>query len=506
MKLIPKFYGNETLQNISKIPTHELLSKLGFVNHPKAGLVNWLPLGLTVQRKVLNLVRTKMNKYNFEEVSLSSLTDDALWKVTGRYEKSEELFKLAGETLLLAPTAEEEITSLVKKNVNSYKNFPIRYYQINSKFRNEKRPRGGLLRGKEFLMKDAYSFDVNEETAWVSYEKATLAYGEIFEELEVPFVRAEADSGDIGGSKSHEYHYLDDSGEDVVFVCDGCGAGSNIEVALHSQSHAGVSTVSTAYYTNNEKTIKAHYPTGRTLQPTFLKSVIEGPLHKVTAPVGPIIDVYDTRLPNSGGSTSLPIVLTENGDSCSECDGSLHSSKAIEVGHTFFLGDKYSKPLDLTIPGTPNNAIMGCYGIGISRIIASVAEINRDIHGLIWPRCIAPWDVTIVETTKTDFSEVYQALEDVDYKLDNREKIGLGKKITQSNMVGIPLVLILGRSYPLVEVEVRAKIGEIWKSSQKDADFEWNVEGDKHFVHKDLIAKVIEILLRAEETIPKVDV
>ena len=490
VRTVPRLYCNNVDSlNLKTIPTAELFSKVGFINHPKAGLVNWLPMGLTMQKKVSDIIRQRMDSNGFEEVSLSLLQDEALWRKTGRFEKSEELFKIADETLVMVPTAEEEVTSLVKKSISTYKNLPVRYYQVNPKFRNEKRPRGGLLRGKEFMMKDAYSFDVDEKNAWESYRLATQAYTEIFEDLKIPFVKAEADSGDIGGSCSHEYHYTHQAGEDTVFVCNGCGEASNIEVPKKTKPIEG-KTVS-EFYESSGKTIQAIYPEGRKLEVQFLENAsgLKNLKKTLEQPTGNFTKIYDSRVSNvPEGESVYPLVVTEDGDQCNSCSGTLKSTRAIEVGHTFFLGEKYSEPLECTVevPDAKGlvhrkNVVMGCYGIGVSRILALIGEIQRDDLGFKWPRCIAPWDVTVIEAAKDPHPEVFEQLNGIDYRVDDRPKIGLGKKALHSNLVGIPLVVIVGKMYPKVEIEVRGNLyTETWRDVHKTAPFLWEVQGNKH--------------------------
>ncbi|KAK6463120.1 prolyl-tRNA synthetase, cytoplasmic [Scheffersomyces coipomensis] len=567
IKTVPKLYAtNIDSLNFSQsksspsviptIPTHELLTKLNLISHPHSGLINWLPIGLTIINKINAIIRSRMNEVNFEELQLSLLSHKSLWEQTNRLNNNQEIFQLKDEPFLLSPTAEEEITNYVKQNIKSYKNLPILYYQINNKYRNEKRPRSGLLRTKEFLMKDGYSFDINEKEAMNTYQNVFGAYINIFNDLKLPYVKAEADSGDIGGSLSHEWHYLHQSGEDLLFECDHCHSISNIEKTLSfPNEEKDVKDVSVRYFITKDGStlVCAYYPSDRVLQPNFIKVEIDdidvsskltqkeilsqfetNEQNEDSLMNKKIIRIMDSRLTSRSNFpdfplsfinrsaittfTDIPIVEAQADEICGKCEeGKLSSSKAIEIGHTFYLGDKYSKSLDCTIetPDLPDrqNLIMGCYGIGISRIVASIAEINRDSNGLIWPAIIAPWNVTIISVNgSTDpYNGLFEKLNDenVDYKVDNRAKIGLGKKINQSNLLGIPLIIILGKNYPIVEIEIRGKRydpdGELaWKKlyeSHKD-EYQWKVEYDegqndvKHYVHKDGIISVINALLK----------
>lgn len=555
IKTVPKLYLNNFNLNekeLSQLPTHELITRLGFASHPKAGLVDWLPLGWTIIEKIKSIVRRNMKEINGEEVSLSSLSSSDLWIRTGRWNNS-ELFKLKDSTsaeYCLAATAEEGITQLVKDRINSYKSLPLLYYQMKEKFRDEKRPRGGLLRGREFLMKDAYSFDMDEQLALKSYQQVTDAYVQIFSELKVPFTRADADSGNIGGSLSHEWHYVSDVGEDTILSCDACENTSNVEKALSFPDKIDESaSVAVAYFTTLDRAtlICAYYPESRELQTSFIelevpdidpsvtneKQILDEFSNEDTMIGKRVVRIMDSRLnlrsplpdfpiPFVNRSlittlTDVPIVSAIEGEICEKCEeGHLHAHNCIEVGHTFYLGDKYSKPMELTVD-VPNengklelhNVLMGCYGIGISRILAAIAELNRDAKGLRWPVSIAPWNVTVVESpafNAADAEKVYQMLEDgkISYRLDDRQKVGIGKKINQSHLVGIPLVIILGKNFPYVEIEVRGKRytkDHNWEDLHKSKSLDWEVTRDargedvKHLVHIDALCNVLHSLL-----------
>lgn len=551
LKCVPRLYtvSNEILNHktVPSIPTHELFTKLNFVSHPKPGLVHWMPLGTAVLDKLRNLVHKELQIAGAEQVSLSSLSHSSLWEQTGRWGGT-ELFKLkdsSGADYCLAPTCEEEITHLVKTHVNSYKNLPLLYYQINTKFRDEKRPRSGLLRGREFIMKDAYSFDVSEEDALKTYDTMVETYYRIFEQLKVPFVKADADTGEIGGSLSHEWHYVHPTGEDTLYTCSECGNTLNVEKTLsyplEEQQH---NDVSVRYFmtTDQETLVCAYYPASRNIQPLFVKNEIPDLDLSETLLEDEILSLFededtlinkkivrmmDSRL-NSRSNfpdfpinfinrslittlTDIPLVEAEEGELCYHCEeGHLEKSRAIEVGHTFYLGDKYSSTLDCSVElpqadgkMARRNILMGCYGIGISRIIASVAEINRDSAGFRWPRAIAPWEVTVVNAGTYTNSELVAKLESlgIDYRVDNREKVGLGRKVKESNAIGIPLVVIVGKKYPYLEVEVRGKREKNkWKDIQETSQFAWEVDytdniDTKHTVHVNDIDKVVKVLL-----------
>lgn len=522
---------NELLDKLglTKVPTHQLFTKLGYVHHPKAGLVHWMPMGMAVRQKIEAIVHAEMARAGSEHVSLSALSPASLWEKSGRWGGT-ELFKLkdfAQQEYCLAPTCEEEITTLIKAQARSYKNFPLLFYQINTKFRDEKRPRSGLLRGREFIMKDAYTFDCTPEQAMESYHQMVAAYRRVFLQLKVPYVMADADSGDIGGSLSHEWHYVHESGEDTLFTCNSCGESLNIERTLSFPStHEHHEKVDVAYYTTQDQNtlICAYYPASREHQASFLKEELpdidlsgKNTQEQILAMFSDedtliskkIVRVMDLRLDSRSNFpdfpikflnrllmttlTDIPIVSAQEGEVCYKCeDGHLVAQRAIEVGHTFYLGDKYTQTFDFSVQhpaldGTlvKNNVLMGCYGIGISRIIAAIADINRDGAGFRWPAAIAPWHLTVVNNLPEDSATetVVDTLlaSGIECRVDDRAKVRMGKKIRESHMFGIPLVLIVGKKYPKVEIEVRgivhpqnnADIADI----STDAEVEYAADG-----------------------------
>lgn len=550
---VPKLYNveNELLKPkvLNKTPTHELVTKLGLVTHPKPGLVHWLPIGIQILKNLKHIISKEMDSAGGEEVSLSVLSHASLWEKTGRWGGS-ELFKLkdsANNDFCLAPTCEEEITHLVKNQIRSYKNLPLLYYQINTKFRDEKRPRSGLLRGREFIMKDAYSFDTDEGSASMTYERVVEAYSNVFSKLKIPYVKAHADTGEIGGTQSHEWHYIHPTGEDTLFICPECKHTLNIEKTLsfptEEQQH---DEVSVRYFTTtDEKTLVcAYFPSSRTIRPAFLKEDIPDINLSDTRSEEHILDLFrnedeligkrivrimDSRL-NSRSNfpdfpinfinrslittlTDVPIVEAESGELCYHCEsGQLELSRAIEVGHTFNLGTKYSHALECSadIPQEDGKMVkrdlhMGCYGIGLSRIIAAIAEINRDSKGLRWPAAIAPWGVTLISAASPDVeAKVRQYLGDkISYRLDDRSNVGLGRKIKDSNMMGIPLVMIVGKNFPIIEIEERAirdkyllAVHEAWQNKTFDWDIIDQDQGVKHRVAIEGASQVIAALLQ----------
>lgn len=520
---------NLNIKQLNKLSTTEILSKTGFIAQPNAGLTHWLPLGEEVLKNVSGIIHKHHKESGCVEVSLSSLSHSSLWDKTNRWQ-NKELFKV-GE-FCLAATAEEEITSLMTPFLNSYKKLPFIGYQLTRKYRNEKRSRGGLLRGREFYMKDAYSFDSNVENALVSFNMINGVYEKIFNDLRLPWVKANADSGDIGGDLSYEWHIISDVGEDTVVKCDNCGSCGNVErvkiIQDEKQFVADESDVE--YYLNGDKElICIYFPKGRKLSLKFVKeedlvdideklgsgqtaldtfrAINEDNDNLMTIyrvidfGVGPGSKMPDLPVPFSKNSMitfqNLNITEAQEGDVCSGCEeGHLKEMKGVEVGHTFYLGTKYSVPLDAEFvdsDGVKKPFEMGCYGIGVSRIVGVIAEILRDEQGLRWPANIAPLQVSCI-SSNNDFSRDDSKLlienlnkSEVKFEIDDSEDIGFGKKLAKSKMLGIPLQVIIGKSLPLIEIEVRGVFfGDSHKKIMEDkkGEWNWNVSTTKQGIEK----------------------
>ncbi|ROV91831.1 hypothetical protein VSDG_06505 [Cytospora chrysosperma] len=481
-------------------------------------------------------------------VQLSAISSESLWEQSGRLNKiGSELFRFTDRKdgrYLLAPTHEEEITTLVARSVKSYKNLPLRLYQITQKYRDELRPRHGLLRGREFSMKDLYTFDYSVEAALETYEQVREAYSQIFiKEMKLPILVAQASSGDMGGNLSHEYHIPTSLGEDHVINCNSCGYVANEELAEsrlpEGEAHMasvkprvwrGVSkdrkTLVNVWYDANqasEEQINAHavkqvFPeldSGLEDPMSFWAAEIKRASAAARTPVR-VINLLDCRLPKDelvrrihDKLVELPPGMTEaldrgssetllqniflppdlnpqkeaanflriqDGDPCPRCDeGTLKVQKAIELGHTFHLGTRYSEPLNarVSVPSRllpsagekpPNSAEevpiqMGCHGIGISRIIGAVADHLADERGLNWPRVIAPYDVVIVYNPKDsslvkDAETLYDSLvmesdrsTVLDAIIDDRGDSSMGWKLKDADLVGYPVIVVLGREW-----------------------------------------------------------
>ncbi|KAG5358303.1 putative proline--tRNA ligase [Yarrowia sp. B02] len=371
------------LKDVSASSTaSDLLAATGYVSYPSSGLAILHPLGLRVQRKIENIIRSELDSIGCAEVAMSNISNPELWRKTGRIDNA-ELFRVndgSEDCPILAPTHEEEITHLMSERISSPKDLPLLWYQIGRKYRNEARPRGGLLRGKEFMMKDLYSFDVDEGRALESYSHVRKAYDQIFEKLGIPVKSVAADSGAIGGSHSHEYHVVDKSGEDTLVSCSSCDYAANIEVAERTpgKSETTCTEVNGVLVTHE----KSHAVNPRLVDRALLSygedaykisEFSDGAAHNLTTPV--------------------------EGDSCPSCSSPLEFSNAIEVGHTFYLGTKYSGPLSCDFKNSENKltpAFMGCYGIGITRLVAAIAEVSRDKDGLKWPSSVAPFETVVI--------------------------------------------------------------------------------------------------------------
>ena len=537
--------------DIKQLTTTQLLVKLGYIRQPHAGITQWLPLGLKTLRNIEGLIRKKLDDAGVIEVSLSSLSHSVLWQKTNRW-ANDELYKL-NEDYCLAATAEEDITALVKEYAQSYKNLPLQVYQINRKYRDEKRARGGLLRGREFIMKDAYSFDVNKDEALKSFKKFNEIYLSIFKSLRIPFLKANADAGSIGGDLSYEWHFLSDKGEDTLFICDNCGTAGNVEkvrpyVDLNAQSAAKAQM--TYFLTTGGSLVVFYYPSDRKLNIKLFESLNLVHLNSKFRDQKKIVEAFQQKQQASGGWTnvimvydvgcgqntiypklavradpkfttvfkSLDITDVKEDDLCPACNGKghLHSKKGIEVGHTFYLGKKYSVPLDAKFSdknGKMHYYDMGCYGIGVSRLLGSIAEVLRDDKGLKWPAIIAPFHVSIIQVGKSSdrLTDCDQKLNELIKKLQSLHidaRFGNGNFTFAQNMrvskaLGIPLQIIVGKTYPKLEIEIRGNVyGDTGKHELEARADELGVVHterngfEKYLVDIEHADKAIELLLK----------
>jgi prolyl-tRNA synthetase len=476
-----------------------------------------------VQNKLEALIDKHMEAIGASKTSLSSLTTEALWRQSGRYSTNSELLRIKDRResgFLLSPTHEEEITALVASMVHSYKDLPLRLYQVGRKYRDERRPRGGLLRAKEFMMKDLYTFDSTPSAALETYEAVRSAYTAIFDALKLPYLVADADSGNMGGKLSHEYHFVSPKGEDNIWSCNTCSYIANEELVTKRVVESdedndddsfpllfrGISTdrsteicIYVPRTTNTSSpsessddaepgwdSIQSHvnlHAVKRALPPSItLDTGIEASTLSTllsTSPPKHSISIVDASLELESSSsfdstttateTQLDLTPTLPNSPCPKCaNGTLNTHKAIEVAHTFHLGQRYSVPLNalISLPdGKSRDAMhMGCHGIGISRLIGSIASLLADPVGLNWPRVIAPWEVVVVSSAQGDegaVEGVYDVMRNeagVDVVLDDREGRGLGWKLKDADLIGYPVVVVLGRGWKdrrVVEVQCR---------------------------------------------------
>ena len=382
------------------LPSHQFLVRGGFINQQGSGLYNFMPLGKIVLEKIRRVVKEELDKAGCNEVQLSFITPISLWERSGRSDTmGKEMLRISDRhdaDFVLSPTNEEAMVELVKNRVNSYKDLPLNLYQINTKFRDEARPRYGLLRGREFLMKDGYSFHASKEDMVREFDMMEETYKKIFTRLGLDFRVVQADSGAIGGEGSKEFHVLADSGEDTIIICDSCDYGANIEKIFETEEE--IDTLNEKSYEElQEKTID---------------------------------------------------------EKCS-CGGTLSFKKGIEVGHIFQLGDRYSSALDAKFndeSGKPKAFEMATFGIGVSRLVASIIEQNHDENGCIWTKETAPYMVNIMVSNIKDSAQIelgeklYTELQDknVEVILDDRKE-RFGFKMKDAELIGFPYTIIIGK-------------------------------------------------------------
>ncbi|HHV72616.1 MAG TPA: proline--tRNA ligase [Clostridia bacterium] len=532
----------------AEIISHQYMLRAGFIRKVAAGIYTYLPLGYRVIRKIEQIVREEMNKKGAQELLMPALQPAELWHESGRWDiYGKELMRLRDRherDFCLGPTHEEVITDLVKREVNSYRQLPLLLYQIQTKYRDEIRPRFGLMRGREFIMKDLYSFDRDKEGLDESYKKMYDAYCRIFERCGLEYRSVEADSGAIGGSSSHEFMVIADSGESVIAYCENCDYAANVEKATFAMKvensksvlqdlikveTPGVRTVAeleqffnlaakqilkTLIYETEKGFVAVVLRGDRNVNEVKLQNVLDSKYVNLVnedrvkeligcevGSIGPvnlqeeIILVADREVPyvlnaicganetnrhyqnvNYGRDFEANIIediaLVEAGDPCPKCQGPLHITRGIEVGHIFKLGTKYSAALEATFldeDGQARYYEMGCYGIGIGRTAAAAIEQNHDEHGIIWPVSIAPYHVVIIqvhdkeEKQKEICEELYNQLTDNGIEVvydDRKERVGV--KFKDADLIGFPLRIVVGPKTindGTVEVKIR-KTGE----------------------------------------------
>lgn len=523
------------------VVSHKLLMRAGFIRKLTSGIYSYLPLGLMTLRKIEQIVRQEMNAAGAQEVLLPMVQPADLWAESGRLKKyGPELLRFKDRhdrESCLGPTHEEVITDLVRNNIHSYRGLPVNLYQIQTKFRDEIRPRFGLMRGREFIMKDAYSFDATEAGVDASYQKMNDAYHRIFTRCGLRFRAVEADTGTIGGSFSHEFMVLAETGEDTIVVCRQCSYAANLEKAVCAvlpvpkevkQPLTKVETpgkrkveavcdflqiaprdlVKTMIYMADGQPVAVLLRGDHEVQAVKLKNALGADEVELASdqqcfdatgvptgylgPIGLAIRVvadqqiagmqnfaiganeknFHYRNANMGRDFTVEKVadlrMVTESDRCPTCGGGLELTRGIEVGHIFKLGTSYSEALNakfLDNDGQEKPFIMGCYGIGVSRVMAAAIEQNHDKDGIIFPLPIAPFQVIIVNLGFNDgeitraAESLYQAMQErgVDVLLDDRDERP-GSKFKDADLIGIPIRVTVGKRFAsdgVVEIRQR---------------------------------------------------
>lgn len=545
----------------AEVASHKLLVRAGYIRRIAAGIYSWLPLGYITLRNIERIVREEMDSAGFQEVHFPALLPKEPYEATNRWsEYGPDLFRLQdrrGGDYLLGPTHEEMFTLMVKGEYSSYKDLPLTIYQIQTKYRDETRPRSGIIRGREFVMKDSYSFDVDDSGLQKSYDAHRDAYIKAFDRLGLKYSIVSAVSGAMGGSASEEFLAPCDTGEDTYVLCPDCGFAANVEAVstkvipqkfdapppievldtpntptidslvevMNSRYQANITAANTLkniLLIADGEAICVLVPGDREVDLKRLQANLAGVQELrlfddddfakrkdfVKGYVGPQdakrfgITLYaDPRIqPGSNWITGANQLnkharyVTEGrdftidkyveaaevraGDLCPRCDTPVVIDRAIEIGHIFQLGRKYAQSLDLTVldkDGKPVVVTMGSYGIGISRAVAAIAEQTHDELGLRWPREVAPADVHIVATGKEDAPfnkalELAQELEDAGVRtlVDDRRDPSAGVKFKDAELIGIPVIVVVGKGLANGVIEVRNR----WNNEKNEVPVE----------------------------------
>ena len=542
--------------NDAVIASHQLMMRAGLIRKLGNGLYSYMPLGLKAFRKVENIIRQELDNAGMNEMKPTVIQPAEIWKESGRWEKmGAEMLKpqnRGGQDMVVSPTAEEAFTALVRDGLSSYKQLPFTLYQINTKYRDEIRPRYGVMRGREFTMMDAYSFDKDQADLDASYENAANAYRRIFKRMGLTTISVKADTGAMGGSGSEEFMVESEVGDDTLILCPNCKYAANVEkaackddVAVDSNGKPQVATDKAVEEipTPDVKTIEELSAFLKTTAQSFIKTLIykvenagvdlgknndfvavcirgdldvneaklcallkasdvelasEADVVRITdAPVGfagpvkltkaPVIadksvmtmhdcvtgglkkDVHFIHVEPGRDFTpfmTADVRVVKPGDICPDCGGTFYSKKGNELGHIFKLGDKYTKSMNVTYldeNGKSVTPIMGCYGIGVDRTLASIIEAHHDENGIIWTMSTAPYQVAIVpvmykEKMKEVADSLYEELKalGVDVLLDDRDERP-GVKFKDADLIGYPIRIVVGdKNLPNVEVKLRS--------------------------------------------------
>ncbi len=480
---------SKEIPNDASLASHIYLIRGGFIQSVGgSGLYNFLPLGKKILDKVRGVVKEELDNAMCQEVALSFVTPASLWKESGRLEKyGKELLRFKDRKdndFILGPTHEEMMVNMVRQSIKSYKQLPLNLYQINLKFRDEIRPRFGLMRGREFLMKDGYSFHASNEDMQREFAHMEETYKKIFTRLGLDFRVVEADSGAIGGSGSKEFMVLADSGEDTIVVCESCEYGANIEAAIAKpkvyDAETKVKTVKMKALFDEGKSVIVGFilPVEVELQVVkACKAVNANDLVECDETLKPSLIVIEETLgaavnPSDYDAQEMyyeDISSVCEGDTCLHCDGRLHYTKGIEAGHVFQLGTQYSEPLGCNFLDENGKSVpmyMGTYGIGVSRLLAAIIEQNHDDRGCIWTKESAPFDLQIIVSNIKDEDQMalgeklYAQMKEcgVDVLLDER-KDRYGAKMKDYELIGIPYAIVIGKNLAEGKVEFITRNG-----------------------------------------------
>lgn len=568
MKLSQYFWQTtKEIPNDAEIISHQLMIRSGLIHKSSSGLYNLLPMGLRIVQKIKNVVRQELDKVGCQELLMTMITPSELWKESGRWEKFGPTMLKAKDRqnrdVCLSPTNEETITDIFRKNVKSYKQLPVTLYQINTKFRDEIRPRFGVLRAREFIMKDAYSFHDSESSLNEIYQDIYKAYENIFRRLGLEFITVEADAGAMASSQyqTHEFQVLADNGEDRVIHCKSCGYSANVEKATTKKAAKDISTQANSdaklveVETVGKSTIKEvasalnlsadnglkcllyEYGNGEnyhyafvflegddvlnelklmaSLEADYVRLVNDHTMERlglVKGYIGPCHidqDEFKKRAQTSEASPDLKFIFDkqvkldksyfvgankknyhltgyqlqndknhknysffdlregQEKDLCFHCDSEITIKRGIEVGHIFQLGDTYSRSMKASIKNQEGKDLfpyMGCYGIGITRIMAAAIEQCHDDKGIIWPRTMAPFHIHLCTIGKgeeilKESAKVYEILQNEGYEvLWDERKSGPGFKFKDADLLGLPLQVVLGEKNFLKDGTIELKV------------------------------------------------
>jgi len=545
----------------AEVPSHIFMVRGGYLRKVAAGIYSFLPLGWRVVKKVERIIREEMDRSGASEVFLPAVIPGELWKESGRWQNyGDQLLRFKdrkGGDFVIGPTHEEVISALVRGEVRSWRQLPLNLYQIQTKFRDELRPRAGLMRGREFIMKDAYSFHVDVKDAEREYRRMYETYQRIFTRCGLQFRAVEADTGNIGGSLSHEFQVLTETGEDALVACDNCDYAANVEQAVarapkaepkptadmmamtkvatpgkHTIADvsaflkvAPATLVKTLIYLADGKSVAVLVRGDRDVNEIKLKKALganqillatDAAVKEVTGapvgfagPVGLKVPIYcDLEVcaladfvvgANEADAHLVGVNLERDftptacgdyrtaaaGDACARCDkGHLKPYRGIEVGQVFFLGTKYSKPMGVTFldaEGKDTPCEMGCYGIGVTRIVAAAIEQSHDKDGIVWPVPLAPYEVAVLDLQQDDQNVVATAtriydeltVAGIEVLYDDRNERA-GVKFKDADLIGLPFRIAVGKkglAEGMVEVKrrnatevVKMKIDDVVKT------------------------------------------